>query len=50
MLKPASLRSLDAVHLATALSLGVELGGVLTYDARMRDAAAVLGLTVVAPA
>src|SRR5439155_11437604 len=34
-LLPADLRSLDAIHLAAALSLGDELGDVVTYDARM---------------
>jgi uncharacterized protein len=48
-LEPASLRSLDAVHLAAALSVGPDLAGVVTYDARMAEAAAVLGLRVEAP-
>ncbi len=47
---PATLRSLDAVHLATALSLGAELDAFVTYDARLADAARAAGLTVVAPA
>ena len=47
-LPPKSLRSLDAVHLATALSLdGLE--AFVTYDARLHAAAAEAGLTVVAP-
>jgi uncharacterized protein len=48
-LEPASLRSLDAVHLAAALSVGPDLAGVVTYDARMAEAAAVLDLRVEAP-
>jgi predicted nucleic acid-binding protein len=48
-LEPASLRSLDAVHLAAALTVGSELAGVVTYDARMAEAAAVLDLRVEAP-
>ena len=48
-LDPRVLRSLDAVHLATALSLGDDLELVLTYDARMREACGWLGLDVVAP-
>lgn len=48
-LEPASLRSLDAVHLAAALSLGRELAGVATYDLRMAEAAHTLGLRVEAP-
>lgn len=46
---PAIMRSLDALHLATALEFGDTLSGVVTYDARMSDAAALLGLDVVAP-
>jgi len=47
---PPSLRSLDAIHLASALALGDTLGTVLTYDARLADAARVHGLEVRAPA
>lgn len=43
------LRSLDAIHLAAALSLGADLGVVVTYDVRMADAARALGLDVAAP-
>lgn len=43
----ANLRSLDAIHLAAALRLGVD--AVLTYDGRMTDAAREVGLAVVAP-
>jgi predicted nucleic acid-binding protein len=48
-LQPPELRSLDAIHLATAKILGEALGKVVTYDARMAEAARGLGLTVVAP-
>lgn len=48
-LEPASLRSLDAIHLAAALSLGPDLAGVVTYDARMAEAARVLDLHIQAP-
>lgn len=48
-LEPSALRSLDALHLAAALSLGRDLAGVVTYDSRMADAAGMLGLRVVAP-
>ena len=44
------VRSLDAIHLATALSLGDDLGVLLTYDARMAEAARSLGLPVERPA
>ncbi len=47
---PASLlRSLDAIHLATAELLSAELRAILTYDARMAGAAAALGLVVASP-
>ena len=48
-LDPAILRSLDAAHLATALSVGDDLDGVVTYDQRLAEACANLGLNVVAP-
>jgi hypothetical protein len=43
------LRSVDAVHVATALSLGDDLEAVLTYDATMTQAAEAHGLRVLAP-
>jgi predicted nucleic acid-binding protein len=49
-LEPAALRSLDAIHLATALALGQDLDAFITYDARQADAARSLGLAVEAPA
>ncbi|WP_312676298.1 type II toxin-antitoxin system VapC family toxin [Microbacterium sp.] len=49
-LDPLGVRSLDAVHLATALALGDDLESVVTYDERMAAAATALGLRVVAPA
>ncbi|MBI4952307.1 MAG: type II toxin-antitoxin system VapC family toxin [Myxococcales bacterium] len=48
-LSPADLRSLDAIHLATASLFGDALGKIVTYDARMAEAAKALGYTVVAP-
>ena len=48
-LEPSSLRSLDALHLATALEIGDDLDAVITYDARMAHAACSLGLRVLAP-
>jgi predicted nucleic acid-binding protein len=48
-LDPAITRSLDSVHLATALEFSHELVGVITYDTRMADAANTLGLTALAP-
>lgn len=46
---PLALRTLDAVHLASALVLGTTLSAVVTYDARMAAAAVSLGLEVAAP-
>ncbi len=46
---PATLRSLDAVHLASALALGDRLGAFVTYDERLADAARAAGLRVLAP-
>jgi predicted nucleic acid-binding protein len=48
-LRPVGIRSLDAIHLATALELGGELDCVVTYDERMAAAAASLGLRVQTP-
>jgi uncharacterized protein len=48
-LGPAELRSLDAVHLAAALSIGSELGVFVTYDDRLREAALSQGLDVESP-
>jgi predicted nucleic acid-binding protein len=42
------LRSLDALHLATAVRLGVEC--MITYDARMITAAQEVGVPVSSPA
>jgi predicted nucleic acid-binding protein len=43
------LRSLDAIHLATALQLGAELGEFVTYDKRLLAAAAAVGLPTASP-
>lgn len=43
------LRSLDAIHLATALAFDGEVDELITYDRRMADHAVSLGLAVVAP-
>jgi predicted nucleic acid-binding protein len=43
------LRSLDAIHLATAHQLGEELRAVVTYDNRMVTAAKELGYKIVQP-
>lgn len=44
-----TLPSLDAIHVAAALSIGADLRAVVTYDQRMADAAVALGLVVEAP-
>jgi predicted nucleic acid-binding protein len=49
-MQPAELRSLDAIHLATAQQLGARLKRVVTYDARMADAARAVGWSVFSPA
>jgi predicted nucleic acid-binding protein len=46
---PPSVRSLDAIHIATALSVRERLAGLFTYDERMSDAARDVGLDVYAP-
>jgi len=48
-LQPPVLRSLDAIHLATALSIGGHLGVMFCYDERLADAAGSAGLVVVRP-
>lgn len=48
-LDPSELRSLDAVHLAAALAIGPDLGALVTYDNRLRDAALAHGLPVESP-
>jgi predicted nucleic acid-binding protein len=47
---PRALRALDAIHLATALSLEPDLEGMVVYDKRLAEAAHAAGLTVWAPA
>jgi predicted nucleic acid-binding protein len=49
VLLPLHVRSLDAIHLATAQQLGDDLSRLVTYDERMAAAAAELGFRVVAP-
>jgi hypothetical protein len=49
-LGPAELGTVDAIHLATALTLGDDLGALCAYDTRLVDAAAATGVEVVAPA
>jgi len=48
--EPLELRALDALHLATALSFGTDLAGIVVYDRQLSRAARRAGLTVWAPA
>jgi len=48
-LQPARLRSLDAIHVAAALSLGSDLTALVTYDIRQAEAATLNGLKVLSP-
>jgi predicted nucleic acid-binding protein len=45
-----SLLTLDAIHLATAVTVAGELSAFVSYDKRLSDAAKEIGLTVEAPA
>jgi len=46
---PLTLQTLDAIHVATALSLRDELDCIVTYDARLAAAAVDAGLRVLSP-
>ncbi len=48
-LGPPTLRSLDAIHLASALVLRPDLGALVSYDARLNEAAKQTGIVVLAP-
>jgi len=48
-LDPIVLRSLDALHLAAAMTLGPDLAGVVVYDERLRSAAVAAGIAVAGP-
>jgi uncharacterized protein len=48
-LGPPALRSLDALHLTTALSIRDDLGAFFTCDKRLAEAAAEHGLPLVQP-
>lgn len=49
-LRPVTVRSLDAIHLGTALRIRSRLTSFVTYDKRLADAATGAGLTVDMPA
>lgn len=48
-LEMPDLRSLDAIHVASAMACGPELEAVVTYDRRMAEAARSVGLPVAHP-
>lgn len=49
-LEPASLGTLGAIHIATALSIGEDLGAMVAYDEHTAEAAEAAGIKVLAPA
>jgi predicted nucleic acid-binding protein len=49
ILDPSILRTLDAIHLAAASSLGADLDVVVSYDLRMLEGARLLGLPTERP-
>jgi hypothetical protein len=48
--RPATVRSLDAIHLGTALCARPAMTSFVTYDKRLLDAALAAGLAAKAPA
>ncbi|HEU4355282.1 MAG TPA: type II toxin-antitoxin system VapC family toxin [Actinomycetota bacterium] len=48
-LEPLGLRTLDAIHVATALSLREDISGLVVYDRHLAEAAVAAGIPVVAP-
>jgi predicted nucleic acid-binding protein len=48
-MRPVELRSLDAIHLASAREIGASVRQIVTYDERMAAAAEAGGLSVVSP-
>jgi uncharacterized protein len=48
-MEPARLRSLDALHLAAAMSLGPDLSGIVAYDERLMGAASDAGIPTASP-
>jgi predicted nucleic acid-binding protein len=47
--RPATVRSLDAIHLGTALDIRRSLTSFVTYDKRLLDAVAAAGLPANSP-
>ena len=48
-LRPPELRTLDAVHLASARVIGPALGGLVAYDTRLLDGARAVRLPTIVP-
>ncbi len=46
---PVGLRSLDAIHLASALMLQPDLGALVSYDMRLSEAAQKQGIEILTP-
>lgn len=49
MMKPLELRSLDSIHLATALLIKKSLSSFVTYDQRLLNAATSMGIFALSP-
>jgi uncharacterized protein len=49
-LQPARVRTLDAIHIASALAVAPDLDAFVTCDDRMAEAARAVGLPVMRPA
>jgi len=49
LLSPPTFRTLDAIHLATALVLISDLEAMVTYDRRLAEAATLAGIAVASP-
>lgn len=49
-IRPVTVRSLDTIHLATALRIRTHLTSFVTYDKRLAEAATHAGLAVEMPA
>ena len=48
-MKPPELRSLDAIHVASAMAMEEDLDALVTYDRRMIDGGRMAGLPVASP-
>ena len=48
-LEPRVLRTLNSIHVATAMAVGDDLEAIVTYDERMIEAARLLGLSTATP-